>query len=90
MTKEEVINKWEKELHHMDLIMKKNRWEKREINPKIKIRYNVILSMLEDIKQLNEETRKDSVKNCECGGHWRYTSKNNYYCDNCGKTINNI
>ena len=47
--------------------MKKNRWEKREINPKIKIRYNVILSMLEDIKQLNEEIHEIHKDHCSNG-----------------------
>lgn len=57
MTKEELTIKWKKELQHTHIQIETAKRNQREVSVKLTTRRKVILSMLEDIKQLNEEVR---------------------------------
>lgn len=83
MTKEEIITKWEKELHRIDLEIFASKQYQTYLSNKITVRKKVILSMLEDLKKLTlphvinalqPEQEKVPCNNCQgcgcttCGG----------------------
>ena len=83
MTKQELTTKWEKELISYEKQISELEFMQFHISPKLIKGRRLIRTFLEDIKQLNEGTRKDSVKKCEHPFVDRFINNDKAWCNKC-------